>query len=155
MKGDSPIGSCWDSVCRMTKINPLMQTHPLFSVDRPYAEDEPPEWGSFKSLFSRSFARGMKPVLGQSRESRHFDLQFFLLNYFLTVNKFRKKCRHQIIVILLLIIACNKSQIHTDLFEKVSWKMPFTQHVHWNNIVFDSTEHLWRSGIQWQSVMFS
>lgn len=43
MKGDSPTSSCWDGVCRMTKINSFKQTHPLFSVDRPYAEDGPPE----------------------------------------------------------------------------------------------------------------
>lgn len=43
MKGDSPTSSCWDSVGRITKINSLKQTHPLFSEDRPYAEDGPPE----------------------------------------------------------------------------------------------------------------
>lgn len=43
MKGDSPTSSCWDGVCRMTKINSFKQTHLLFSVDRPYAEDGPPE----------------------------------------------------------------------------------------------------------------
>lgn len=42
MKEDSPTSSCWDSVGRITKINSLKQTHPLFSVDRPYAEDVSP-----------------------------------------------------------------------------------------------------------------
>lgn len=43
MKGDGPTSPCWDSLCRMRKINSLKQTRPLFSVDRPYAEDGPSE----------------------------------------------------------------------------------------------------------------